>query len=114
MRPRLGDQRYLAVWCDSKSLLAEASRSGWNASGGDGPLSYVEADDHCHRALAPDFDTAVRFAHARRAEDFFGCPRVYLQEFGPADVPPPAMEWEGIKIWDVNEDGSATELPTWA
>lgn len=107
-------QRYLAVWCDTKSLEAAARQDGWNPDGDHGPLSHVEAEDHCRYLLAPDFPTAVKLAHARLSEDFFGCPRVYLQEFGPADVPRSAMEWEGIKTWDIEEDGTAVEQPTWA
>ncbi len=108
-KPRLGDQRHIAVWCDKHSLLKAARKEGWTDDCDHGPMSYVDHADFEYSLSAASFDDAVKVARSKVADDFFGSPRVYRQEYGPADVPPAAREWEDVKFWDVEADGTATE-----
>lgn len=108
-KPKLGDQRYIAVWCDTDPLLKAARKEGWSDDLDYGPLNYVDHGDFEYSLSATSFDDAVKVARSKVAADFFGCPRIYLQEYGPADVPPAAREWEDVKFWDVDADGTATE-----
>jgi hypothetical protein len=109
MKPRLGDQRYLAVWCDAASLKAAAREAGWDEQSDVGPLDHADTAEHERYVQRASFDAAVAFAASKIDADYWGCPRVYLQEFGPADVPAPARAWEDVKFWDIEADGTATE-----
>lgn len=108
-KPQLGDQRYLACWCDTASLELDALANGWKRESDVGPLDYTDCAEHETYVDAADFDAAVKIARAHHAADFFGCPRVYLQEYGPADVPVNAREWEDVKFWDVPAEGDPEE-----
>lgn len=109
MKPKLGDQRYLACFCSAETLKADARNNGWSDDADHGPLDYVDTGDHELSREAPNFEAAVKIARTLVADDFFGCPRVYLQEFGPADVPAQAREWENVKFWDVPAEGDPEE-----
>lgn len=101
----LGDQRYLAMWCDAEAFKEAARKEGWSDDADHGPMSYVDWADYSWTMQAASFDGAVKIARTKVTADFFGCPRVYLQEFGPADVPSDAREWEDVTSWDVPEEG---------
>ena len=108
-KPNLGDQRYLAMWCDAAMLKACAVKDGWSEDADHGPLDHVDHADFEFTLTAPSFDEAVKIARSKVAADFWGCPRVYLQEFGPDDVPAEAREWEDVKFWDIPAEGEPEE-----
>jgi hypothetical protein len=108
-RPKLGDQRWLACYTNTAALEALAKKRGWNPEGHGGPLDYADYAEVETFTEVPSFDAAVKLATSWQAKDFFGCPRVYLQEFGPADIEPLAREWEDVKFWDVEADGTVIE-----
>jgi hypothetical protein len=108
-KPRLGDQRYIAVWCDKDALLKAARKEGWTDDADHGQMSYIDHADFEYSLSAASFDDAVMVARAKVEADFFGCPRVYLQEFGPDDVPAAAREWEDVKFWDIPAEGEPEE-----
>ena len=111
-RPHLGDQRHIAVWCDAYSLKKAAAKEGWSEDADHGPLNYVDHADFEYSVSAASFADAVAVARSKVTADFFGCPRVYLQEFGPADVPAAAREWEDVMFWDVPAEGDPEPQPT--
>lgn len=111
-KPRLGDQRHIAVWCDKDALLKAARNEGWRDDLDHGPLHYVDHGDFEYSLSAASFDDAVKVARSKVGADFFGCPRVYRQEYGPADVPPAAREWEDVKFWDIPAEGEPEEQST--
>lgn len=108
-KPQLGDQRYLAVWCDAEAVKADARKNGWTDDSGTGPLDYTDHAQFEWTIRRGTFEGAVAAAVTKVSADYWGAPRVYLQEFGPADVPAAAREWEDVKFWDIEADGTATE-----
>lgn len=100
--------RFVVVTNLTMVLVAKARKMGMPTDD-DCVLDWVEPDNYAISASHSAFIGAVSDAKSKIGGDYFGCPRIYREEWVESDQQPEGF-WQQIDFWEVSDPSDQLSL----